>query len=76
MGAGAVVVCGTTIGANAFVGAGAVVTADVPEHAFVVGNPARVTGWACRCGHRLGQDLVCECGRTYAITDTGLRERG
>lgn len=65
LGAGVVVVCGTTVGAHAFVGAGAVVTRDVPEHAFVVGNPARVIGWACWCGRRLPADLQCSCGRTY-----------
>jgi hypothetical protein len=58
-----VVVCGTTIGRNAFVGAGAVVAGDVPAHAFVVGNPARQKGWVCRCATRLDDDLRCpSCG--------------
>jgi serine acetyltransferase len=61
------VVCGVTIGPNAFIGAGAVVTADVPAHAFVVGTPGRQIGWACRCAQRLPGDLHCSCGRRYAL---------
>lgn len=53
IGANATVVCGTTIGRYALVGAGAVVTRDVPDHALVVGVPARVAGWVCACGERL-----------------------
>ena len=53
IGANATVVCGHTIGAYAFVGAGAVVTRDVPDHALVTGVPARRTGWMCRCGEKL-----------------------
>jgi UDP-2-acetamido-3-amino-2,3-dideoxy-glucuronate N-acetyltransferase len=54
VGANATIVCGTTIGRYAFVGAGAVVTKDVPDYALVVGNPARRVGWMSRHGHRLG----------------------
>ena len=50
IGAGAVIVCGVTIGRWAMVGAGAVVTKDVPDHALVLGMPARVVGFVCRCG--------------------------
>jgi UDP-2-acetamido-3-amino-2,3-dideoxy-glucuronate N-acetyltransferase len=53
IGAGAVVVAGCDIGPFAMVGAGAVVTHDVPGHAVVAGNPARRIGWTCACGHRL-----------------------
>ena len=57
IGANATVVCGNAIGAYAFIGAGAVVTRPVPAHALVVGNPARVRGWVCRCGERLALDV-------------------
>jgi UDP-2-acetamido-3-amino-2,3-dideoxy-glucuronate N-acetyltransferase len=53
IGANATIVCGVTIGTYAFVGAGAVVTHDVPDFALVVGNPARRAGWMCRCGAKL-----------------------
>jgi UDP-2-acetamido-3-amino-2,3-dideoxy-glucuronate N-acetyltransferase len=74
LGARVTVVCGVTIGANAFVGAGAVVTRDVAPHGFVVGNPGRQIGWACRCGRRLDAELRCSCGRAYALDADGLHE--
>jgi UDP-2-acetamido-3-amino-2,3-dideoxy-glucuronate N-acetyltransferase len=58
IGANATVVCGNTIGRYAFIGAGAVVTRDVPDFAIVVGNPGRVVGWMCQCGVKL--DLSSE----------------
>ena len=70
IGANATVICGHTIGQYAFVGAGAVVTRDVPDHALVVGVPARVVGWVCCCGLRLtfrGMRAECgACGGRYA----------
>jgi UDP-2-acetamido-3-amino-2,3-dideoxy-glucuronate N-acetyltransferase len=53
IGAGAVIVCGTAIGRFALVGAGAVVTRDVPDHGLVLGNPARLVGYVCACSRRL-----------------------
>jgi UDP-2-acetamido-3-amino-2,3-dideoxy-glucuronate N-acetyltransferase len=69
IGANATVVCGHTIGRYAFIGAGAVVTRDVPDYALMLGSPARIAGWMCECGVRLsedGCDLGCpQCGRRY-----------
>lgn len=73
IGGGAVVVAGNVIGRYALVGAGAVVAGDVPDHAVVMGNPARQTGWVCRCGNPLSEDLVCSaCQRRYQKTEKGL----
>jgi UDP-2-acetamido-3-amino-2,3-dideoxy-glucuronate N-acetyltransferase len=65
IGANATIVCGYVLGEHCFVGAGSVVTSDVPEYALVYGNPARRHGWMCVCGLRLGSDLHCQCGRIY-----------
>jgi UDP-2-acetamido-3-amino-2,3-dideoxy-glucuronate N-acetyltransferase len=63
IGANATIVCGVTIGRYAMVGAGAVVTRDVADHAIVVGTPARQIGWACACGETLPASRVCaRCG--------------
>ena len=73
LGANCTILCGHTIGRYAFVGAGAVVTADVPDHALVFGNPARHAGWVCACGERLGEDLACpSCGDVYRRSGAGL----
>lgn len=72
VGAGSVLLPGVTVGAWALVGAGSVVTGDVPAHGLVVGNPARLIGWVCACGARLKGDdvtaLMCEActGRSPA----------
>ena len=76
IGANATIVCGVTIGAYAFVGAGAVVTKDVPDHALTVGNPAKQIGWACQCGERLAQNLVCpSCEKKYKKTRSRLERK-
>jgi UDP-2-acetamido-3-amino-2,3-dideoxy-glucuronate N-acetyltransferase len=69
LGANCTVVCGVTIGQYAFIGAGAVVTRDVPDFALVVGNPGRIVGWMCSCGNRVdfnGELGVCRaCEKQY-----------
>jgi UDP-2-acetamido-3-amino-2,3-dideoxy-glucuronate N-acetyltransferase len=76
IGANATIVCGTTIGRYAVVGAGAVVTRDVADHRVVYGVPAEPRGWACRCGAVLGEDLDCpECRRRYRPRGAGIAER-
>lgn len=66
LGANCTVVCGNTIGSYSFIGAGAVVTKDVPDHALMVGNPARQIGWMCVCGEKLNVKLHClACKRKY-----------
>jgi dTDP-4-amino-4,6-dideoxygalactose transaminase/acetyltransferase-like isoleucine patch superfamily enzyme len=70
IGANATIVCGITIGKYAFVGAGAVVTKDVPDHALMVGNPARQTGWMCECGEKINPRMVCSvCEKDYTWLD-------
>jgi UDP-2-acetamido-3-amino-2,3-dideoxy-glucuronate N-acetyltransferase len=74
IGANATIICGVSIGRYAFIGAGAVVTRDVPDHALVFGNPARTIGWMCRCGERLDEELSCgACGLCYQREGAGLR---
>ena len=77
MGAGATIVCGHTIGRYAFIGAGAVVTSDVPDYALVIGNPGRITGWMCECGYRLNftDEIACcsKCGKQYGFTMDKVR---
>ncbi len=76
IGANATIICGTTIGRYAFVGAGAVVRKDVPGYALVVGNPARQVGWACRCGESLPENLECaSCGNVYARDGDSIAEK-
>ncbi|MBS3146802.1 N-acetyltransferase [Candidatus Woesearchaeota archaeon] len=53
IGCGSIILCGTTIGRFALVGAGSVVTKDIPDHALVYGNPARIRGYVCICGKKL-----------------------
>ncbi len=73
IGANATILCGVTIGRYALIGAGAVVTKDVPDHAIVLGNPARQRGWVSRAGEPLEANLVCpRTGESYMETETGL----
>ena len=72
LGANSTIVCGHTIGSYAFVGAGTIVTRDVPDYALVVGNPGRIVGWVCMCGVKLAgadqlssQMLCSACGARY-----------
>ena len=75
IGANATVVCGTTIGRCALIGAGAVVTKDVPDHALMLGVPAVQKGWVCECGEILGDNLCCDkCNRKYEKAENGLME--
>ena len=75
IGANATIICGHTVGSWALIGAGAVVTGDVPAHALMLGVPARQTGWACECGEVLNSDLSCKtCGRKYIEESDGLKE--
>jgi len=73
IGANATIVCGATLGRYCFIGAGCVVNKTIPDHALVVGNPARQIGWVCECAERLADDLQCiECGKQYQQKDEGL----
>lgn len=78
LGANSTIVCGVTIGEWAMVGSGAVVTRDVPAHALVLGNPARIAGWVCSCGQKVQIDEsegkgTCRCGRTLLMDKDGVR---
>lgn len=69
IGANATIVCGVTLGEYAFIGAGAVVTSDVPAYGLMLGVPARRVGWMCQCGERLlvsgGAGTCSVCGTSY-----------
>jgi len=79
LGANCTIVCGITIGKHAFVGAGAVVTRDVPDYALVVGNPARIVGWMSEAGEKLGFDstgiAICDKSKKkYKLENNQVRE--
>ncbi len=77
IGANATIVCGTTLGEYAFIGAGAVVAHDVPAFALMVGVPARRVGWMCQCGERLpdgGAGRCAHCGSTYLSSEGVVRQ--
>jgi UDP-2-acetamido-3-amino-2,3-dideoxy-glucuronate N-acetyltransferase len=78
IGANATIVCGVTLGRYCFIGAGSVVTKDVPDYALIYGNPAVFKGWMCQCGVQLkkeqGNLYVCpECRREYTLSENILR---
>jgi UDP-2-acetamido-3-amino-2,3-dideoxy-glucuronate N-acetyltransferase len=73
IGANSTIVCGTTIGRYAFIGAGALVNRNVPNHALTAGNPAKIIGWVCDCGDRLTDNNECPvCEKKYERNDDGL----
>ena len=72
LGSNSVILCGLTIGEYAVVGAGSVVTKDVPAFTVVHGNPAEVKGHVCYCGRKLNADLKCSCGNQYIDKGQGL----
>ena len=72
IGTNATIVCGNRIGKYAMVGAGSVVTKDVPDHALVLGNPARSRGYVCKCGRKMekkenGKHLCLKCNEEYTF---------
>lgn len=80
LGANSTIVCGHSIGQFAFVGAGAVITRDIPDYALVLGNPARTAGWMCECGvkladgaHVLGHVHCASCAAEYVAGAYGVR---
>ena len=79
IGANATIICGYTIGAFSFIGAGAVVTRDVPPYALVVGNPGRQAGWMSEYGHRLefnehGRGVCSESGEEYELSGGSVKK--
>ena len=76
IGANATIVCGHTIGRYALIGAGAVVTKNVPNYALMLGVPAERKGWVCECGEILGESLKCNnCGKEYRLEKDILERR-
>ncbi|HEX2698061.1 MAG TPA: acyltransferase [Anaerolineales bacterium] len=84
IGANATIICGTTLGQYCFVGAGSVVTHDVPNYALVYGSPARIHGWMCQCGTQLQfqkkgneEKAICSrCGNLYRKEGQIVRPEG
>ncbi len=75
IGANATIVCGTTLGRYCFIGAGAVVTRDVPDYALCYGSPARLRGWVCSCGEKLDTEPPEEGVETVECPACGLYYR-
>ena len=73
IGANATILCGITLGRFCLIGAGAVLTRNVPDHALLAGIPADGKGWVCECGTTLGDTLTCsDCGKQYRYGESGL----
>ena len=62
VGANSTIICGHTIGTYAMIGAGSVVAKDIPPHALVMGNPAQIKGYVCKCGNKLVNSICDKCG--------------
>lgn len=79
LGANSTIICGHSIGKYALVGAGSVVTKDVPDYAIVVGNPAHIIGYVCNCGEKIvfnNEEAVCKsCGKKYIINNNIVKEK-
>lgn len=79
IGANATIVCGHDIGEYAFIGAGCVVTKNIPDYALVVGNPSKIIGYVCKCGNRLDfkdNETTCSsCHKKYEMTDNRVEEK-
>lgn len=79
IGANATIVCGHTLGRFCFIGAGSIVTKDVPDYGLAYGNPARLAGWMCECGEKLkfkNKYAVCySCGRRYQKNMGQVKEK-
>lgn len=78
IGANSTIVCGHNIGKYSLVGAGSVVTKDVPDYAIVVGNPARISGYICSCGEKLefkNGIALCECGKQFDYNQGSVKEK-
>jgi UDP-2-acetamido-3-amino-2,3-dideoxy-glucuronate N-acetyltransferase len=76
LGAHVTIICGNAIGQYAFIGAGSVVTKDVPDYALVYGNPGKIKGWVCQCAETItfqSGKAVCQCGKRYKKDRAGVR---
>ena len=72
IGANATIICGNEIGKYSFVGAGSVVTKDVADYTMVIGNPAQLYAYVCKCGVKLDEKMTCKaCGKEYIFNEEG-----
>ncbi|MUG89176.1 N-acetyltransferase [Paenibacillus timonensis] len=76
IGANSTIIAGHTIGKYSMIGAGSVVTKDIPNNTLWYGNPAKFKGYICNCGERLNDSLICtECGKQYTLQDSVIAEK-